>query len=127
MYPREYRPIELLLGSTAYDTSADIWAFGIILIELLTGSVPFSGSGEAQIIFQMYKMLGSPSSSDLMDMGVDRQVFPVPFRARRDFKLWGFCDQELGKIALKCLNFSPTKRPTAKKLLGDVLFRSIKD
>ena len=38
-----YRPPDVLLGSTNYTTSLDIWGVGCILVEMLNGAPCFPG------------------------------------------------------------------------------------
>lgn len=45
-----YRAPEILLGSTKYNKSVDIWSFGCILVELYTGWVLFNGESTIQQI-----------------------------------------------------------------------------
>ena len=48
---RWYRAPELLLGSTRYDPSVDLWAIGCIMGELVDGQPLFPGDSE---IDQLY-------------------------------------------------------------------------
>ena len=41
---RWYRSPEVLLGSKTYSTPADIWSFGCIIYEIMTGKPLFTGS-----------------------------------------------------------------------------------
>lgn len=50
-YCRWYRAPELLLGSTRYDPSVDLWAIGCIMGELVDGQPLFPGDSE---IDQLY-------------------------------------------------------------------------
>lgn len=40
---RYYRAPELLLGSTKYSTSVDIWSVGCVIYQCFTGKIPFCG------------------------------------------------------------------------------------
>lgn len=51
MSARWYRAPELLLGSTRYDPSVDLWAIGCIMGELVDGQPLFPGDSE---IDQLY-------------------------------------------------------------------------
>lgn len=59
-----YRPVELLLGSTEYDTSVDVWSVGCIIAEMLTGSPLFQGDSEIDQLFRIFSILGSPNESN---------------------------------------------------------------
>ncbi len=48
----DYLAPEMLEGE-AIDTRADIWAFGVMLFEMLTGNVPFHASSPAQLIMNI--------------------------------------------------------------------------
>lgn len=45
MFTIWWRPPEVVSGSTLYDYTADIWSYGIILLELFTGELPFQMLG----------------------------------------------------------------------------------
>jgi serine/threonine protein kinase len=44
-----YRPPEILLKSTNYTSSADMWSVGCVLLELLDGEALFPGTEETMI------------------------------------------------------------------------------
>lgn len=46
-----YRPPELLLGKTDYQTEADIWSAGCIFGELLTGLPIFPTKSDDEVLF----------------------------------------------------------------------------
>lgn len=58
---RWYRPVEILLGSSIYSVSVDIWGVGCIFAEMATGIPLFYGESEIETIFQIFQKLGTPT------------------------------------------------------------------
>jgi protein kinase len=58
---RWYRAPEVLLRSTNYSSPLDVFAMGCIMAELLTLRPLFPGSSEADQIYKLCSVLGSPS------------------------------------------------------------------
>lgn len=56
-----YRSPELLLGSTNYGPSVDIWSVGCLFSELLTGVSPFRGSKENEQVEKIFEKCGTPN------------------------------------------------------------------
>ncbi|KAI8066865.1 kinase-like domain-containing protein [Gongronella butleri] len=56
-----YRPPELLLGATRYDTAVDIWGVGCIMMELFTGKPIFNAADEIAQLHAIYKIMGTPT------------------------------------------------------------------
>ncbi|KAH9684844.1 putative serine/threonine-protein kinase [Citrus sinensis] len=56
-----YRPPELLLGSTDYGASVDLWSSGCILAELFAGKPIMPGRTEVEQLHKIFKLCGSPS------------------------------------------------------------------
>jgi serine/threonine protein kinase len=48
------------LGSIEYSTPVDIWSAGCIFAELLTKTPLFMGDSEIDMIFKIFKTLGTP-------------------------------------------------------------------
>lgn len=61
---RYYRAPELIMASTHYTTSIDIWALGSILFELLTRQPLFPGDSEGLQILEHICMIGFPSERE---------------------------------------------------------------
>jgi protein kinase len=59
---RWYRAPEVLLRSTSYNSPIDIFAMGCIMAELFTLRPLFPGSSEADQIYKICSVLGSPSN-----------------------------------------------------------------
>lgn len=55
-----YRPPDVLLGSTHYSTSIDIWSAGCIFAELATGRPLFPGKNNEDQLSLVFKVLGCP-------------------------------------------------------------------
>lgn len=55
-----YRAPELLLGDRHYTPSLDIWSFGCIAAEMMTGRPLFLGDSEVDTLFKIFRMLGTP-------------------------------------------------------------------
>ncbi|PPS14258.1 hypothetical protein GOBAR_AA06328 [Gossypium barbadense] len=56
-----YRSPELLLGSTDYGVTIDLWSSGCILAELFTGKPIMPGRTEVEQLHRIFKLCGSPS------------------------------------------------------------------
>ncbi|XP_043089991.1 cyclin-dependent kinase 16 isoform X2 [Puntigrus tetrazona] len=56
-----YRPPDVLLGSTEYSTSIDIWGVGCIFYEMITGRPLFPGSTVEDELHLIFRILGTPT------------------------------------------------------------------
>lgn len=95
---------ELIQGHQ-YDSSADIWSFGITALELSQGRPPKSKDTPQRVLLRTIQ--DDPPT-------VDRQG--GTFKYSRGFK----------DVIDWCLNKNPYKRPTAQELLQTSLFKSAK-
>jgi serine/threonine protein kinase len=62
-----YRPPEVLFGSTAYDTSFDLWAAGCVVAEVIRGDgKPLFESGDLgtdlTLVLSIFQSLGTPNA-----------------------------------------------------------------
>jgi len=62
---RWYRAPEILLGSSKYDFSVDMWAVGCILAELYLCRPLFPGSSTLNQISRIIEITGKPTAEDL--------------------------------------------------------------
>ena len=65
---RYYRAPELILGSTFYSTSVDIWSLGCVIAEMLLSRTLFPGSSSADQLVEIIKVLGPPTPVQLSAM-----------------------------------------------------------
>ncbi|XP_038983444.1 protein IMPAIRED IN BABA-INDUCED STERILITY 1-like isoform X1 [Phoenix dactylifera] len=56
-----YRPPELLLGSTDYEVTVDLWSVGCVFAELFLGKPILQGKTEVEQLHKIFKLCGSPS------------------------------------------------------------------
>ncbi|KMY97377.1 cyclin-dependent kinase 14 isoform X4 [Drosophila erecta] len=57
-----YRPPDVLLGSTEYSTSLDMWGVGCIFVEMVTGMPTFPGIRDTyDQLDKIFKLLGTPT------------------------------------------------------------------
>ena len=61
MLLNRYRAPEVLLRSTNYNSPIDMWALGCIMAELYRLRPLFPGSSEIDELYQICKVLGTPS------------------------------------------------------------------
>ncbi|XP_038905650.1 protein IMPAIRED IN BABA-INDUCED STERILITY 1-like [Benincasa hispida] len=56
-----YRPPELLMGSTDYGLTVDLWSIGCVFAELHLGKPFLKGRTEVEQLHKIFKLCGSPS------------------------------------------------------------------
>ncbi|CAL9128720.1 unnamed protein product [Musa textilis] len=55
-----YRPPELLLGSTDYEETVDLWSVGCVFAEMFIGRPILQGRTEVEQLHKIFKLCGSP-------------------------------------------------------------------
>lgn len=56
-----YRPPELLLGSTDYEATVDLWSVGCVFAEMFLGKAILQGRTEVEQLHKIFKICGSPA------------------------------------------------------------------
>jgi serine/threonine protein kinase len=123
-----YRAPEVLLGSPTYDEGVDMWSIGVVLVELLTGTSPFSGRSEVETMIKIFRLLGTPCENawpQIRNMEFYSEKFPKwPREGSRErlkelFKETTTCVSETGLLDVVhgLLELVPSGRMTAFQLM----------
>lgn len=128
---RWYRAPEMLLGSTSYSRSIDIWATGCIICEMQGAGQPlFPGQSTMTMMEFMIDALGTPSKNDTKAMRAPYVVGMLdclppakPVRPlTQQFPQAGLDLQDLMQLTLQ---WSPEKRLTAEEALMHPYYASL--
>ena len=65
---RFYRPPELVIGATIYNTQVDVWSMGCVIAELVIDKPIFAGKSASDQLTQIMKVLGSPTAEQIKAM-----------------------------------------------------------
>ncbi|XP_050224037.1 protein IMPAIRED IN BABA-INDUCED STERILITY 1 isoform X2 [Mercurialis annua] len=119
-----YRPPELLLGSTEYGASVDLWSVGCIFAELLLGKPILQGRTEVEQLHKIFKLCGTPpddywKKSKLPHATLFKPQQPYDSCLRETFK-----DLPSTAVSLieTLLSVEPYKRGTAASALTSEYF-----
>ncbi|KAK9073244.1 hypothetical protein SSX86_007568 [Deinandra increscens subsp. villosa] len=121
-----YRPPELLLGSTDYEASVDLWSIGCVFAELLLGSPILQGRTEVEQLHKIFKLCGSPSEDYWQKTKLPHATLFKPQHAYESclwetFKDLPKCNVELIETLL---SVEPYKRGTASSALASEYFKT---
>jgi serine/threonine-protein kinase OSR1/STK39 len=97
---------EVMQGDEKYDAKADIWSFGITLLELAHGHAPFARLPPMKVL-----MMALQNPPPTLEQSDSKKHFS---KAMRD-------------IVAKCLVKNPHERPTASQLLEHKFFKTAHD
>lgn len=121
-----YRPPELLLGSTSYGLTVDLWSAGCVFAELFFGRPFLKGRTEVEQLHKIFKLCGSPSEDYWQK---SRLPLATIFKPQHPYEsaLRDRC-KELPKTAVNLietlLSIDPHKRGTASSCLDSEYFHT---
>ncbi|KAK8937287.1 putative serine/threonine-protein kinase [Platanthera zijinensis] len=121
-----YRPPELLLGSTDYGESVDLWSVGCIFAEMFVKKPILQGRTEVEQLHKIFKLCGSPSDeywkkSKLSHATIFKPHRPYESQLQETFKSFS---QSSYKLLEVLLSVEPQKRGTATSSLVSEYFRT---
>ncbi|CAL5198419.1 unnamed protein product [Lathyrus oleraceus] len=121
-----YRPPELLLGSTDYGPSVDIWSVGCVFGEFLVGKPILKGRTEVEQLHKIFKLCGSPPDeywkrTKLPHVTLFKPQQPYDSCLRETFR-----DFPASSVNLlqNLLSIEPNKRGTASSALSLEYFKT---
>ncbi|KAI3830123.1 hypothetical protein L1987_04257 [Smallanthus sonchifolius] len=122
---RSYHAPEVFLHSPVYDSAVDMCAMGATMAELFTRNPLFQGSSEANVMYSICKVLGTPTETT-WPCGLDlasklRYRFPDLF-GRQFSALLPNASSEAVNLTASLLSWDPSMRPTAMDALQHPFF-----
>ena len=122
-----YRPPELFLGASSYGKDLDMWSVGCVLYEMCTDTVAFRGDTGIEMLFLIFRKLGTPSAR------VWPGIVTMPHWIPGNFPVWHAaergCTDALPPLATllgQLWHYDPSVRPTCDVALRDPLFAHAK-
>lgn len=119
-----YRPPELLLGSTDYGKSVDLWSVGCVFAELLLGKPILQGRTEVEQLHKIFKLCGSPPDDYWRKSKLPHATLFKP-QQRYESSLHDTC-KDLPSTAVNLietfLSVEPYKRGTTSSALASTYF-----
>ncbi|KAJ8602353.1 hypothetical protein CTAYLR_004238 [Chrysophaeum taylorii] len=128
---RWYRAPELLLGSTTYEKSVDIFAMGCIMGELADGQPLFPGESEIDQLYIIQRVLGplTPQQNELFLRNPRFVGLKFPDMSRPETLQKKYVGK-LPKLALvflkSLLHMEPSARATSRECLDNAYFDDIR-
>lgn len=122
-----YRPPELLMGSTSYGVTVDLWSVGCVFAELLFRKPILRGRTEVEQLHKIFKLCGSPPDGYWKMCKVPQATM---FRPRHSYECT--LRERCRGIATSAMNLmetflsiEPHKRGTASSALISEYFRTV--
>ncbi|KAK1435837.1 hypothetical protein QVD17_01607 [Tagetes erecta] len=121
-----YRPPELLLGSTDYEASVDLWSIGCVFAELLLGVPLLQGRTEVEQMHKIFKICGSPCEEYWKKSKLPHAMLFKPQRPYESCLRETFKDLPKTTVELieTLLSIEPYKRGTASSALASEYFKT---
>ncbi|XP_019860935.1 PREDICTED: cyclin-dependent kinase 14-like [Amphimedon queenslandica] len=126
-----YRPPDVLMGSTDYFTSLDMWGVGCIFVEMLTGKPLFPGlKGVYDQLNRIWSILGTPNNTTWPGVTDLPEYRPEQYEQCPPLGLEVVAPilhpkTKVGDLAMKLLQLIPSNRITADDALAHEYFSSL--
>ncbi|KAF7806223.1 Protein IMPAIRED IN BABA-INDUCED STERILITY 1 [Senna tora] len=121
-----YRPPELLLGSTDYGPSVDLWSVGCVFAELLVRRPILQGRTEVEQLHKIFKLCGSPPDEYWKKTKLPHATLFKPQHTYNSCLQETFKDLPLTSVNLlqTLLSIESYKRGTASSALSSEYFKT---
>ncbi|KAG1685942.1 Cyclin-dependent kinase 16 [Nymphon striatum] len=123
-----YRPPDVLLGSTEYSTSIDMWGVGCIFFEMASGRPLFPGSTVEDQLHLIFKSLGTPNELTWCNINKNDEFlsYKFPYYKREALiTLAPRLDADGHDLLLKLLRYDAKQRICAIDALRHPYFDSL--
>jgi protein kinase len=124
---RWYRAPEIILRAEFYNSPVDVWAAGVIMVELFTGRAPFQGTSETDQIYKIFAVLGTPTQRTWPDATRLANRLGLRFPSSNPTGLAALVPNA-SPVALdfigQLLRYDPAQRPSAAQALRHEFFRN---
>jgi len=118
---RWYRAPEILLGSSRYTRAVDLWSFGCIVGELITGKPTFPGASTMNQLDRILELTDKPKLEDIQAMQspfAATMLEALPLTPPRPLPaIFPMASVEALHLLNGLLQFSPANRLTAAQAL----------
>ncbi|XP_014489919.2 probable serine/threonine-protein kinase At1g54610 [Vigna radiata var. radiata] len=118
-----YRAPELLLGSTDYGYSIDLWSAGCLLAEMFLGRPIMPGRTEVEQIQMIFKLCGSPSEDYFKKLKLTTSFRPPQHYKPTYQDNFNKFPSSFHSLLATLLDLNPTNRGTAASALQTEFFR----
>nr|XP_055071999.1 cyclin-dependent kinase 16 [Misgurnus anguillicaudatus] len=123
-----YRPPDVLLGSTEYTTSIDIWGVGCIFYEMITGRPLFPGSTIEDELHLIFRILGSPTEKSWPEVNDSFYSYNFPhYEGESLITHAPRIGSDGHDLLCQLLQFSARQRVSADVALQHIYFRDLGD
>ncbi|CAD5334026.1 unnamed protein product [Arabidopsis thaliana] len=124
---RWYRAPEVLLQSYVYTSKVDMWAMGAIMAELLSLRPLFPGASEADEIYKICSVIGSPTEETWLEglnlASVINYQFPQ-FPGVHLSSVMPYASADAVNLIERLCSWDPCNRPTTAEALQHPFFQS---
>ena len=126
---RYYRAPELMFGNWEYDYAIDVWSVGCIFAEMITGQPLFPGESSTHQLYEIFKILGTPSMPDITAMNPQYTEFKLPTIKAQPWtkilpeKTWPKAIDLISRM----LVYNPAARITALEAMQHAFFNELRD
>jgi len=124
-----YRAPDVLMGSTKYSASIDIWSTGCIFAEMVTSKPLFPGKNNQDQLQQIFKVLGTPNEKDWTGMKSLPEFDPnwIVYPTQKIQNIVSGLEADGYDLLNNMLQYDPSKRVTAKDALKHPYFKDLKE
>lgn len=132
VFTLNYRPPEILLSGSKYNSSADVWALGCVLYEIMQGQgsesarVLFPGDSEIDQLYHIFRQLGTPTEEMWPGVTNFPEWKPFPKWKPNTHGPLFTTDRKTG-LFNECFTHNPAKRISALELLDAGYFDKVRD
>lgn len=119
----QYSAPELLIGSTVYDGSVDLWSCGCVFLEIILGVLPFDANSEVKLLHQQFNLLGTPPREKWPELPLTVNI--GDFKSTLREVLPKDIDENGINLIESLLSFSPSLRITAQQALKHPFFNDL--